>query len=114
MHRSCWSGVITCRPGEPTGPGLARFVEFSRDWQDGWFRDHQYCIVTVALFPRITIMAPGDNPLAHQPIVPPFITPLTPPTRDVDPLKVALYFAAICEADIKPKDRRRMEEKIST
>ena len=39
---------------------------------------------------------------------------LTPLTRNMDPLQEALYFAAICEADIKPKDRYRMEEKIST
>ena len=55
--------------------------------------------MAVASFPRITIIPPSANPFA-------------PPPRDMDPLLQALNFAAKCEADVKNKDRDRMEKKI--
>lgn len=85
--------------------------------------------MTVALVPRIIIMAPGSRPTYGKspsgPSKPGWPTlGLRLPTldsrshttmntrADIDLLQQALEFAAECEADIKPEDRKRMEKKI--
>ena len=87
-----------------------------------------------ALLPRIIIMGPPSRPTLN-----PHFRPMGPPSRptldphfrpnshshsishshpntntlaDIDLLQQALEFAAECEADIKPEDRKRMVKKI--
>ena len=62
---------------------------------------------SVALFPRIIIMSPPSAPHLNS-----RSHANTNTLADVDLLQQALEFAAECEADIKPEDRKRMVKKI--